>query len=94
MGLAYSCEFWLEELSAVEPFLIHDEAIHVVVQDLDLSVILGVEDVCIVVAVWVQSHGRADFFRKTFTAFTHVGGGRPDEEGGPVCEVDYGTSLR
>lgn len=34
-----------------------------------------------------------DFFRKTFKAFTHVGGGRPDEEGGPVCEIDHGAPL-
>ena len=62
-------------------------------QDLDLSVILGVEDVCVVVAIGVLPQAGAYFLSEAVTAFTHVGWGSPDEEGSPVREVDHGTSL-
>lgn len=56
MTLSHLHESWLQEPPVVEPLLVHHEPVYVVVQYLDLSTILRVENVRLVIVVWVLAH--------------------------------------
>ena len=51
-------KFGLQEFAVGKPFGIHHPAIYVIMQYLHLTVILWIEDECLVVVLWIMLHCR------------------------------------